>query len=104
MLVIETDEALFLEMCKAGLPMPQIPEEETAAMVWLLGKRCGGITMDGELWSLRNKFEDLEQAVREGDPVLVRMAVHELGMRLKHAEAAWEAIKARLAQSEGEQN
>lgn len=49
--------------------------------------------MDGELWSLRNKLEDLEQAVREGDPLLVKMEVHELGMRLNHAEAAWQSIK-----------
>lgn len=103
MLDIETDEALFLEMCKTGLPIPQLPEEEAAAMVQLLGKLCEGTAMDGQLWSLRNKFEDLEQAVRDGDHVLVKMAVHELGMRLNHAEAAWQSIKAQLA-GEPEEN
>jgi len=48
LLGIETDEALFLEMCKARLPMPQLPEEETAAMVRLLGEILPARTEEGE--------------------------------------------------------
>jgi len=38
-LQIGSDEALFLLMCRAGLPMPTLPEEELAKMEKILDKR-----------------------------------------------------------------
>lgn len=53
--------------------------------------------MDGELWSLRNKLGDVLDALKRGDLTRAHMAALELGMRLNHAEAAWQSIKAQLA-------
>lgn len=53
--------------------------------------------MDNELWSIRNKLEDVQRALESGNVTWARMAAMELDMRLQHAESAWAHIKAALA-------
>ena len=40
--------------------------------------------MAGVYWSLRNKLEDVERALTQGQNASARMAGHELGIRLSH--------------------
>lgn len=52
-----------------------------------------GKFMDAELWSLRNKLEDVLEALKMGDLASAHVAALELSTRLSHAVAAWERIK-----------
>lgn len=52
-----------------------------------------GNFMDAELWSLRNKLEDVLEALKKGDLANAHVAALELSMRLSHADAAWERIQ-----------
>jgi len=54
--------------------------------------------MKGDLWSLRNKLEDLMAALRDEDLTRAKLYAFELEVRLRHAEAAWTDIETRRDQ------
>ena len=50
--------------------------------------------MKNAVWSVRNKLENLQRALRDGELDAARMYSHELSTRLEYLEAAIDAVDA----------